>query len=343
MKDLTLTMQDCGLERAGAFNVLKALGQFADRDTKASRASMETLALAARLDVKNVGRTLKRLMDEDHKALAADGLRHDLIVCIDAPQRGVSSAGVWRVHWERLELVADAVRIARRHVRAGAARALHDAKLAGLPASPEACSKVIRVLERTLRSEQRHGPAKEVAGLQIKLAEAMADWPQWLTGVEPSDPVDNRGSVGDVSSRSSDVSSSVGDVSSRTPCTPYKDTTPQGKSSGAGMRAGGAPSASVSGADDAGRFGGGNGGLPIASVAPQFLAAKIALSADQRGRVLEALVGAQIIEMDGQLTIRAAGPDHQARLLDLLADLLTDHCMAGGHWSNYSITARKSA
>lgn len=360
MKDPVLSVLDCGLEPQSHALVLAALAQFAQPDLF-TRMSMTAMAVRGRQDPKTVGRILKRLADEDPKAVSKDGARDQLLV-IAKPAVGRGQAGVYRVHWERLELVANAVRLARRHIFAGAETALIEEGLSGRPASAEVCLGVVSVLRHALKLQGAVPAAGELVGLQSRLCDRLAEWPEAAMGGalevafegghaadtdlgedEDFDPVDKWAKKVTQNPIKGDAKSQKGDPASLPPTPPYKDTSPQGESTGAQTDARGEPETAVSGETADRRFGEGERREVHQLLTPQLFAALVETSGNRRAALLEALLGAHISEKDRVLTIRVASPALRDRVLELAGWAMTGQCGPGQRWDDYTVSVRRAS
>ena len=179
MKDFILAADDCGLERDGAYSLLRALAKMADGETGFARVSRTALMHSTRLTERSLQRAFKALSEAE---------RGELLITAEAPRAGPGSTGLYRVHWERIAIVADAYRLARKRVRAGAAAALDEAELRGMPASPENCRRAIMALSKACRVEGYTGSAKKIAKLSGDLEAELSGWPERIA---PRRAVDN--------------------------------------------------------------------------------------------------------------------------------------------------------
>lgn len=360
MKDPVLTVLDCGLEPQSHALVLAALAQFTQRGGFA-RMSMTAMAARARQDPKTVGRILKRLADEDARTVAKDGARDQLLV-IAKPAIGRGQAGVYRVHWERLELVANAVRLARRHIFAGAETALIEEGLSQRPASAESCLAVISTLRHALKLQGAAPAAAELLTLQSRLCDRLAEWPDAALGGalevgfeggddadtdlgedEGFDPVDKFAEKVTQNPIKGDAKSQKGDPASRPPTPPYKDISPQGESSGAQTQARGAFDGAGPGDASAGRFEGVSGREVHQLLTPQLFSSLIEFDSRKRAALLEALLGAQISEKDGVLTIRVGSLEARDRVRELAGWGMAEACGEGGRWDDWNIAVRRAS
>lgn len=330
MKDFVLSVMDFGLEPASEAGVLKALGQIADQKTGFARVSVGALAWPARLSKRTVERALVKLT-------AAD--RAQLVLVIEPPKPGPGSAGIYRVHWERIALVADAYRTARRRIHAGAAGALEAAGLAMQPACPERCADVMTCLHKALTREGEYGAAREISGLMGQLDAEMEAWPGRVLRA-----VEKRGGNTDTVSRITDTVSRNTDTVSASPTPPNKDSSPQGISPYARGHAR-EPSLAEGGAEAAeGRFGGAFRGQVGPSLTPALLAGMVGERRSSRSEILETLVGCQIIEIDDHLMIRAASAAQRDQLYaGKFAAQLVDFLQSSGRWTTFSITCREAS
>ena len=333
MRDTVLTVLDCGLESQSHALVLAALGQFAQGDGF-TRMSMTAIAMRARQNPKTVGRIVKRLADEDAKALAEDGSRDQLLV-VAKPAIGRGQSGVYRVHWERLEIVAKAVRAARRSIMAGAEAALIESGFSGAPASAETCLGVLSALRQAVKAEGDPATASEILKLQSSLFDAMAVWPESALGgalevgfegggEEGLDegfdggglPVDNAPEKVTQNPLKGDAKSLKGDPASPPPTPPYKDSSPQGLSSGAQAHARGGHPAAGTGEGADGRFGEAGGREVHQLLTPQHFAALVHADGRKRALLENALLGARISESDRFLTVTVRSEQARGRVVE---------------------------
>lgn len=298
------------LEPARRSATLDALGIFADTRTKFSSCSIVALAALSRQGRRSIERSLGEWKSPDLQGLVLD---------IDGKRGGPGDARLFRVHWERLRLVASAVGVTRRAVGAGAYDALDARGLLGKPASLENCAQVLGTLQGKLLAEGQNGAARRVEHLQSKLGSVFQGWPERVLDVAGDiaiqrdfdahswvDPdVDNLANY-------DNLSANYDNLSSRD----YKEDSPQGTQDTH-------PSARGPvefGRDQSSEF----QDVELIPSSLTMVAARAGGSAKRRAAIAEALVGCQAGNMDGWLVIRASGPGQLETLNSLwFADICT--------------------
>lgn len=160
--ELGESVRRCGLESGGRRDLLEALATYADDETGLATVSQLSLALHAGLTERHARRILTQLVSD---------ARLEGLVRLVAPPRGRGRSAVYRLHLERVEPLAAAVKIAQRACHAGAAKALMAAGLVGAPLSPQNMRRVFGRL-RSLCEAEGQAPAAAAIAAQAALFEA---------------------------------------------------------------------------------------------------------------------------------------------------------------------------
>ncbi|MDJ0921062.1 MAG: hypothetical protein QNI84_08030 [Henriciella sp.] len=173
MRDLSEAVKACLLEGAVEASLLQALATYTDRRTLFSAVSRATLSGVARYENRTLSRAFERLC-----GAASD----QLLVIPRRPKGGPGVIWTYRVHWERIQIVAGAVATARRRIGGGATRAIRAGGHLGAPASEAACSGVIHSLRAALLAEDQRAAARGMDKALNALSEAMTGWPERVCG-----------------------------------------------------------------------------------------------------------------------------------------------------------------
>lgn len=160
--ELGESVRRCGLETGGRRDLLEALATYADDETGLATVSQLSLALHAGLTERHARRILAQLVTDDRL--------EGLVRLISAP-RGRGRTAVYRLHLERVEPLAAAVKIAQRACHAGAAKALMASGLVGAALSPHNMRRVFGCL-RSLCLAEGQAPAAAAIAAQAALFEA---------------------------------------------------------------------------------------------------------------------------------------------------------------------------
>ena len=155
-KDWPRFVRDCPLETGTRRAVLEALAHFADGEGVV-RVSHAALALRAGCSERSVTRAAKELCE--------DLARLGMVRLIEAGD-GRGRVSVYALALEVLAPIGPAVAAAKGAIRAGAAKALADARLTGKPVSAEAGLEVFRVLRAALEGEQAFDTLAVVEGFE---------------------------------------------------------------------------------------------------------------------------------------------------------------------------------
>lgn len=304
-----LSAKTCVLEPAGRASVLEALGVFTDARTKFSSCSLTSLAAQSRRDRRSVERAFKDWRDPELQSLVID---------VSQKKGGPGEARLFRVHWERLRLVASAVGVARRSVGAGAYDALGRKKLLGAAATADACSNVFGALHGKLLSEGQHAGARRIERLQARLAPAFEGWPERILDqaneLDPNPDFEAQSAIVeavDEGSNYDNLSANYDKLSSRY----YKEDSPQGfQKAREGAR----------GPVDFERSASAAAESAVLPLSLSHIAAVAGGNARRRAAIAEALIGCQAVSLDGWLVVRASGSSQCDQLNDLwFGDLVT--------------------
>ncbi len=288
-----LAATTCVLEPARRAATLDALGIFADARTMFSTCSISALAALSRQGRRSIERSLS---EWKQPAL------QDLVLDIDGKRGGPGDARLFRVHWERLRLIAAAVGVARRSVGAGAYEALDSRGLLAKPATLEACALTLGTLHGKVLAEGQKGAARRVERLQGKLGGVFDGWPERIMDAAADlaimrdfhanawvDPdVDNFDNY-------DNLSANYVNLSSRD----YKEDSPQGNQD---------TRLSARGPVDFDRMQPApSEGVEILPSSLSTIAAIAGGSAKRRAAIAESLVGCQAGTIDGWLVVRTSG------------------------------------
>lgn len=226
MDKLVRGVRDFWLEKNAQHNLLEALASVADGETYMARISMIGLESRTRQSTRSVRRALACLSTQE-RGRPFHEWRDSLILTIDRPGGGPGAAGAYRVHFQRILIVANAVRIARRAIRAGADRELDLWRLRGRPATYRNCAEVIGTLRHALIAEGHQAQAKQLLKLRSELDLEMSSWPGRILGAHsPDAAVDNSFIAKEKCICNSAISSEDLAKLATSPTPPYKDNTP---------------------------------------------------------------------------------------------------------------------
>ncbi len=288
-----LAATTCVLEPARRAATLDALGIFADARTMFSTCSISALAALSRQGRRSIERSLSDWKDPELQ---------DLVLDIDGKRGGPGEARLFRVHWERLRLIAAAVGVARRSVGAGAYEALDSRGLLAQPATLETCAQTLGTLHGKLLAEGQKGAARRVERLQGKLSGVFDGWPDRIMDAAADlaimrDFHANAWVDPDVDSLDNydNLSANYDNLSSRD----YKEDSPQGNQD---------TRLSARGPVDFDRMKLHPGdGVEILPSSLSTIAAIAGGSAKRRAAIAESLIGCQAGTIDGWLVIRTSG------------------------------------
>lgn len=163
--ELGEALQRCGLEKGARGQMLEALATYTDEETGLATASQVTLAVRARVSERHARRMLETLIGDER----LEGLVEEV-----SGACGRGRTAIYRVHLERVEPLAAAMKIAQRACRAGIGKALLDSGLVGDVLSPRNIRRVFGLMRSVCQQENQAAAVSAIIAQEALFEAAMA-------------------------------------------------------------------------------------------------------------------------------------------------------------------------